>query len=149
MRAIIEAQHREQTGYERKQEALLQQIEEVKKAIENKKGELIEAREIRQQLESCEGPRGKICDLPARTATMQEQQRIASQMSSIEAEGVKYTALIERKKKAISRLLRELTACNRPDDEPSDIELVKARALTQESDAEHQPMELEAGEMPS
>ena len=149
MRAIIEAQKREQAGYEQKQKTLLQQIEEVKEAIESKKGELIEARIIRQQLESYEEPRGRICEVPNRQATLLEQERITKQMTSIEAEGIKYMALIERKKKAISGFFHALTDCTRQEDEPTESELALTRAMAEEYlySIEPQQIEIEAGEV--
>ena len=147
MRAIIEAQKREQSGYERAQETLAQQIEQAKADIEAKKVELVEARIARAHMESYEGPRSKICEIPSRESTGQEQQRVLKQMTDAETEGCKYTALIERKKKTIWQLFRALADLQKPDEEPTEIEMEMARALNAKFVEEPQAMELEAGEM--
>ena len=141
MRAVIEAQKREQAGYEKKQETLFQQIEQAKADIEAKKLELVEARIVRAHMETYEGPRGEICEIPSRESTEHEQQRILRQMEEAEAEGCKYTALIERKKKAISQLFRSLAECQKPDEEPSDQEMEMARDLNDLAEESHASME--------
>lgn len=148
MRAVIMAQKREQLGYEKKQETLFQQIEQAKADIEAKKIELVEARVVRAYMESYEGPRGEICQIPSRESTLNEQQRVLRQMAEAETEGCKYTALIERKKKAISQLFQSLSNLQKPDEEPSEQELELARALNEsEIEPDAAAMELEAGEM--
>lgn len=116
--AIISAQKMEQAGYVEKQTALLEHVEEVKRDIEAKKVELAEARIARQHMEEYEVLRSKISEIPSRSVTKADTERVIRQMKRIEQEGVKYSAVMERKRKQYGLLFHVLEDLHRsPDDE--------------------------------
>ncbi|GAX79718.1 hypothetical protein CEUSTIGMA_g7159.t1 [Chlamydomonas eustigma] len=120
--AIGVAQKKEQEIYVDKQRLLQEHIEQAKRDIEDKKKELQEARIVRQHMEEYEVLRGMICELPARSVTQAEIDRINKHMERIEAEGLKHAAIMEKKRKQYALLFHVLDELQRLPDDPDQLD---------------------------
>ncbi|GIL73072.1 hypothetical protein Vretimale_4689 [Volvox reticuliferus] len=104
LRAICEANTREQESYTRKQQELEAAIEQTKRDIEEKKLELQRAKVLLGQNQQYEVLRHQIMEHPSREVTQQAIDAELQLMAEAKSEGARVAQLMERRRKQFSLL---------------------------------------------
>mmetsp|Transcript_24164 Transcript_24164/g.52788 ORF Transcript_24164/g.52788 Transcript_24164/m.52788 type:complete len:219 (-) Transcript_24164:385-1041(-) len=120
LKAICDANKREQLMYVEKQRQMEQAIEQAKLDIEAKKKELEEARLVRQHNEEYEVLRHIVGEWPSRSVTQSQIDRLCNQKESIEKEGEKLALVLQRRRKQFALLFHVIDELQRTGDERDD-----------------------------
>ncbi|PNW85351.1 hypothetical protein CHLRE_03g182350v5 [Chlamydomonas reinhardtii] len=120
LRAICEANKREQESYTQKQQELEEAIEQTKREIEEKKQELARAKVVLGQNEQYEVLRHHIMENPSREVTQAAVDAELRQMADAKLESGRITQLMERRRKQFSLLFYVIEELQRTADSTSD-----------------------------
>ncbi|PNH12378.1 THO complex subunit 7 [Tetrabaena socialis] len=126
LRAVCEANMREQDTYTQKQQELETAIEQTRREIEEKKQELQQAGVVLGQNQQYEVLRHHIMEHPSREVTQQAIDTELQQMAEARVEGLRIAQLMERRRKQFSLLfyvIEELQRTADSTEEPSAMEV--------------------------
>ncbi|KXZ56775.1 hypothetical protein GPECTOR_1g699 [Gonium pectorale] len=104
LRAVCEANTREQASYTAKQQELEAAIEQTRRDIEAKKAELVRAKMVLGQNQQYDILRHHIMEYPSRASTQAAIDAELQHMAEARAEGARVAQLMERRRKQFSLL---------------------------------------------